>query len=215
MSDRADEVTRIPALEHMVVSAKSLSLGPLGQTAEGPSMGTLEEMAWKTMHAADECDHSGHGASPNPDRECLATHFADALHAYAEKAKREEREACAKLAEPLKVQGQRTGHADMWDAICAKLAAALRAVPTIHICRTPGSGGARTNCCQDMLDSAAGATAMREWMRMAVTEKQAVAFAYWLLDTFGKRVVDQERPPRDEACRGAGDGPTAHPREEA
>ena len=48
-----------------------------------------EEIAWAAMHAADECDHSTHYASTNPetnaDRECLATHIAAALRSYVEK----------------------------------------------------------------------------------------------------------------------------------
>ena len=50
-----------------------------------------DEVAWAAMHAADDCDHSGHEASTNPevnaDRECLAMHIAAALRAYAEEAR--------------------------------------------------------------------------------------------------------------------------------
>jgi len=56
-----------------------------------------DEVAWAAMHAADDCDHSGHEASTNPevnaDRECLAMHIAVALRDYAEEARREGLEA--------------------------------------------------------------------------------------------------------------------------
>lgn len=96
-----------------------------------------EEIAWAVMHAADECDHSTHYASTNPetnaDRECLAIHIATALRSYGEEVlgkqaiemslahnrhcdvaveevKWEERKACALIAEatPRKCGGSRT-----------------------------------------------------------------------------------------------------------
>lgn len=95
MSDRAKDHPSMSALEKVIVAAKSILVGRMGQTVAPSRDEDATEIAWAVMSAADECDHSTHYASTNPetnaDRECLATHIATALRAYAEEARREKR----------------------------------------------------------------------------------------------------------------------------